>query len=142
MDFHRLETLSTAALYNTPEVNGISQSLSTSRSDFQSLTQARTPIRDAMGPPTSPPSSMTTSNNNLNFLLNSPSLMSPTIDPNLQGPSSNRATSFPSDPASSPSTLRESRSAPPFETKHEVAFLLRYFSETPGQWCVSRQLLS
>ena len=135
MDFHRLEALSTAALYNTPKVNGVSQSLSTSRSEFRSPTQPQTPGRDGMGPPISPPSSMATSNNNLNFLLNSPSHMSPTIDPNLQGPCSNRATSFSDGPGSSPTEL-------PFETRHEIAFLLRYFSETPGQWCVSRQLLS
>ena len=140
MDFHRLEALSTAALYNTPQANGVPQTVSTSRPSFQNPILPRTPSRDAMEPPVSPPPSLASSGNNLSFLLNPASHISPTIDPNLKGSYSARGSSFSNRPASSPSVLQDSRSITAIETKHEVAFLLRYFSETPGQWCVSCQL--
>ena len=139
-DCYRLEALSTAALYSTPEANDIPQTASVARLDFQSPTQPRTPSRDAMGPPMSPPLSMASSSNNLNFLLNPTSQSSPTIDPSLHGPYSTGGQSFSNVSGNSPRTLQDTQHEVATETIHEVAFLLRYFSETPGQWCVYQQL--
>ena len=133
MDFHRLEALSTAALYNTPENGGLKASSAT-RPDFRGPTQPRTPNRDVLGPPVSPPSSVAPLNNNLSFLLNPASHASPAIDPNLQGPFTTTGQPFHNTLASSPSVFQQSQPGPAVETEHEIAFLLRYFSETPGQW--------
>ena len=134
MDFHRLEALSTAALYNTPENSDSARVSSTTGQDFRSSTQPITPNRDVLGPPISPPSPVTAANNNLSFLLNPASHMSPAIDPRLQGPFTPTRQALHNTVASSPSVAQPSRPELAVETEHEIAFLLRYFSETPGQW--------
>lgn len=139
MDCYRLEALSAAALYSIPEANGGCQPVSMGILNLQSPTQLRSPVRDTLGQSMSSSSSMASSHNNLNFLLNPTSHVSPTIDPSLQGTYSNGGQPFssPKDSTSSPSVLQDLRPKLAVETKHEVAFLLRYFSETPGHWCVS-----
>jgi len=137
MNCYRLEALSAAALYGTPEANGGPQPVLTSKFDFQSPMQPRSPIRGTSGPSMSSASSTTSSHNNLNFLLDPNSHASPTIDPSLQGPYSKGGPPLSSGSASSPGVLQDRWPELAVETKHEVAFLLRYFSETPGHWCVS-----
>lgn len=88
-------------------------------------------MRTFMAPPTSPSMSVS-SNNNINFLLNpSGSSMSP-IDPNIHSPTNRRSSPFHPRPLAS-----QTRSDVNVETDRKVAFLLRHFSESPGQWLVT-----
>jgi hypothetical protein len=140
---HGLEALSAAATQDhysflpppTPtETNIARSSLQFSSATMTSASLSPTHPRSGMPPPASP-SVSTSSNNNINFLLN-PSSISPPIDPNLQSPLGNRETSITT--PSLRSIPSEFRIGTKTETEHEVAFLLRHFSEGPGQWCVSR----
>ncbi|KAI9839133.1 MAG: hypothetical protein M1819_003126 [Sarea resinae] len=79
----------------------------------------------------SPPNSLSSSSNsNLNFILNPSSTASPSIDPNLRSSFEPRSQSSSDRPKSGPRDLHAARA----EGDHEIAFLLRHFSETPGQW--------
>lgn len=85
-------------------------------------------------PLVSPLASMPASNN-INFILNPlSSEMSPPIDPSLLSPSLQRAspsyTSVPTFNRDRTYGLRPEASL----DDHEVSFLLRHFSEAPGQW--------
>ena len=138
MDCYRLEALSAAALYSTRKINDVPQTASVGRLDLQSISQPQTPVRDTRCSPFSPPSSMVSPSNNLNFLLNPTSLSSPITDSNLQRPPSAKGSSLSSVSNSPFGNLRGTPSELAVETKHEIAFLLRYFSETLGPWCVFR----
>lgn len=140
---HGLEALSAAATRDqypflpppTPSENNVGRSSMTyGNANMGSTSLSPTQPRTSMPPPTSPSVSIS-SNNNINFLLN-PSSISPPIDPNLQSPLGNRETSITT--PSSRSIPSEFRIDTKTETEHEVAFLLRHFSEAPGQWLVSR----
>ncbi|KAF2815884.1 uncharacterized protein BDZ99DRAFT_457833 [Mytilinidion resinicola] len=79
-------------------------------------------------------SSTTWSNNNLDFILNHPQRSSPPIDPNLP-------TSFPPNDNGFRGRATSGNLVPPTvqfddygEDDHEIAFLLRHFSEGPGYW--------
>ncbi|EEP77008.1 predicted protein [Uncinocarpus reesii 1704] len=80
-------------------------------------------IRPSMAPPASPSLSIA-SNNNINFLLNPSTSVSPPIDPNLHSQHGRGS------PFRTRTIIPQTRP----ETDHEVAFLLRHFSESPGQW--------
>nr|KMM70155.1 hypothetical protein CPAG_06468 [Coccidioides posadasii RMSCC 3488] len=82
-------------------------------------------IRSSMTDPASPSISIA-SNNNINFLLNPSTSISPPIDPSLHAPSDRRESPFHQRVIGSQTR--------PVETDHEIAFLLRHFSESPGQW--------
>ncbi|KAL1982656.1 hypothetical protein VTN96DRAFT_1026 [Rasamsonia emersonii] len=90
--------------------------------------------RNAMPPPTSPSASITSSNNNINFLLNPSHSMSPPIDPGLPTPVVRRESSYASASVASRSVAPDLRQEVHVETDHEIAFLLRHFSEAPGLW--------
>jgi Fungal Zn(2)-Cys(6) binuclear cluster domain len=69
------------------------------------------------------------SNNNINFLLNPHSSLSPPIDPSLQNPPEQR------DSRLAAATFRpEAKAEQPVESDQEVAYLLRHFAEAPGSW--------
>jgi hypothetical protein len=78
---------------------------------------------------------MSTSNN-LNFLLNPASDMTSPIDPSLMSPEINQARSISNEGASAQEKSQGSRADGEPEAEHKVAYLLRHFSETPGQWSV------
>lgn len=138
---HGLEALSAAATQDhysflpphTPTENGGPRNgLPFSSAAIASAALSPTLPRSAMPPPASP-SASTSPTNNINFLLN-PSSISPPIDPNLQSPLNNREASITTPSLRSiPSEFRTDSRA---ETEHEVAFLLRHFSEASGQWYV------
>ncbi|KAI9724777.1 MAG: hypothetical protein M1812_000053 [Candelaria pacifica] len=137
---HGLEALSAAASGDhysflpsnvPPKPNRLRRQVSVGVSDSVQAgsTSDSTPL--SMGPLGSPPAS---SSNNINFILNpSPSATSPPIDPTLLSPFEPPASSY----ASTSPTMRRQTSGTPTEgivDDHEVAFLLRHFSEAPGQW--------
>lgn len=82
----------------------------------------------------SPSASISSSNNNINFLLNPSSSLSPNIDPNLHTPVDRRESSYTSMSLTSRGAAADLRPDVHVETEHEIAFLLRHFSETPGLW--------
>lgn len=96
--------------------------------------QPPTPSQGNMPPPTSPPVSMSSSTNNLTFILNPTSSMTPPIDPNLQSPYGPQDSSYSNETMASQALGQELRPEANVETEHEVAFLLRHFAESPGQW--------
>lgn len=85
-------------------------------------------IRRHMHMPNSPTVSIS-STNNINFLLNPQSSLSPPIDPNLQNAPEQGENSL------TGTALRsEVKTEQPLESDQEVASLLRHFAETPGSW--------
>ncbi|KAJ9191188.1 transcriptional regulator family: Fungal Specific TF [Paecilomyces variotii] len=92
-------------------------------------------IRSAIPPSAASPSvSISSSNNNINFLLNPSSSLSPNIDPTLHAPVDRRESSYTSMSLASRVAAADLRPDVQVETEHEIAFLLRHFSESPGLW--------
>lgn len=60
--------------------------------------------------------------------------MSPPIDTNLQSHFEHREALFAGGTHAANQLLPEAQSGSDVEMEHEVAFLLRHFSESPGQW--------
>ena len=117
--------------------DGVGQpSISYQRSNRHLAGRPSTPGREDMPPPISPPVSMTSSNNNLNFILNPTSTMSPPIDPNLHSRFEHHETFFSTGSPVSRHALPDVQPDATVEMEHEIAFLLRHFSETPGKWYV------
>lgn len=80
----------------------------------------------------SPPGTfLTASNNNINFLLNPPTSVSPPVDPQLHSPMRSVALSSPS--RSSIHNV-DTRLDAAVVMDHEAAFFLRHYSEAPGLW--------
>ena len=140
---HGLEALSAAATGNhythlqqgIPPRHDVAQpSITYPASDFHHACRPSSPERDNMPPPMSPPISMTSSNNNLDFILNPSSTISPTIDRNLQPHFEHREAFFSSRTPVSKQLLPEVQLESGIEMEHEIAFLLRHFSESPGHW--------
>ncbi|KAK2871887.1 hypothetical protein FQN49_002724 [Arthroderma sp. PD_2] len=101
-------------------------------SSSSSPNNARTPVA---APPRSPSLSVSSPNNNINFLLNPLSdAVSPPVDPDLHSPGDRRVCPGASASLASQGLNQEARLAHGIETEHEIAFLLRHFSEGPGQW--------
>lgn len=92
-------------------------------------------------PPSSPTASMSPANNKLNFILNPPTSMSPSIDPSLHSPDPRRDSPFTTSSMPSHGVPGDIRPDTRVETDHEIVFLLRHFSEAPGQWLVPNLLL-
>lgn len=134
-----LEALSTAATHDRfpfphlgvdhpPMTNGVSFT----NVDIPSVSSGPCTHQPRPMPPTSPPISVSSSNNNINFLLNPSHTLSPPIDPSIQSTADRRRSSF--TPRSSLGTASDQKPDPEVETGHEAAFLLRHFSEAPGLW--------
>lgn len=83
---------------------------------------------------TSPPASLLSSNNNLDFILNPSSTLSPPIDPDLQPHLDNISRSVSTGAVGSRQLPTDFHFEASVETDHEIAFLLRHFAEAPGQW--------
>ena len=137
---HGLEALSAAASgdhysYAAPQASMARPDLPySSAAEQTSSMQTSASPRAGLGP-MSPPMSMTSSQNNLNFILNPSSTASPPIDPSLRSPfetmeNLRRQTSGSSQTLSADVPAPD----PPVEADHEIAFLLRHFSEGPGLW--------
>jgi len=142
---HGLEALSAAASGDhyshlrqsvPPHHSMTRRAMSCSASEIHHAGRPPTPRGGDMLPPISPPVSMTSSNNNLNFILNPSSTLSPPIDPNLQSSFEHHDSSFSTGTPGSRQMLPDAHSEASVEMEHEIAFLLRHFSEAPGQWFV------
>ena len=128
---HGLQALSAAATREHLEYmshNGPHRSSILAHTDHL---HSPTPSISTMEPPISPPVSI--SNHNINFILNHPAASSPPIDPNLQSPFT------PSEGFTHRVSLTHHPQVCPHieadaEEAHEIAFLLRHFSEGPGYW--------
>ena len=136
---HGLEALSAAATANAysylpPGSNVTRHSIPFIEDELRRSLQAPTPGQGSMPPPTSPPASMNSSTNNLTFILNPASSMTPPIDPNLQSPYEHQGSSYSNDTMASQALGQDLRPEANVETEHEIAFLLRHFAESPGQW--------
>ncbi|KAI9817894.1 MAG: hypothetical protein M1827_001013 [Pycnora praestabilis] len=141
---HGLEALSAAASgdhypFMSPSINpepNLIRHTSFGAGDTPPVVQLPVTTPSSTAAVISPPASMSSSNNNINFILNhsSSSAMSPPIDPNLQSPVVHQATPTPAGSTSSQAVLHDMPPERSIETDHEVAFLIRHFSEGPGQW--------
>lgn len=135
---HGLEALSAAATANAysylPSAGSVArESLPFMEDELPRSLQEATPGQSNMPPPTSPPVSMS-STNNLTFILNPTSSMTPPIDPNLQSPYGPQGSPYSDETMASQALGQELRPEGNVESEHEVAFLLRHFAESPGQW--------
>ena len=132
---HGLEALSAAALYHPPEANMITQSMPNHTGDHGSPFDPSHPYNGPGVSSNSPSASMSTSNN-LNFLLNPTSEMNSPIDPSLMSPEINQARPTSNGKAAAQDNTQAPRADGEAESEHKVAYLLRHFSESPGQWSV------
>ncbi|PLB46035.1 hypothetical protein P170DRAFT_258796 [Aspergillus steynii IBT 23096] len=148
---HGLETLSTAAVHDrlsyppfsveqqqaltaTDGGSAFNTVSTTSISSGPSPNPPRSAIPSLASPPISITSSNNNTNNNINFLLN-PSSQSLSPDTStIQHGSERRGSSLTSRSLVARGKPVEQRSDMPVETEHEIAFLLRNFSEAPGLW--------
>ena len=133
---HGLEALSAAALYTPPQANMTSQPALDHTRDYEdSYTSLHTYNEpgSSSGSPTGPVST----NNNLHFLLNPTSNMNSPIDPSLMSPNINEARPTHNGKAPAHNKAQDQGAGSEPESEHKVAFLLRHFSESPGQWSVN-----
>ena len=135
LDPDGLEALSAAALYTPPQANMTSQSVPDHTRDYE---DSYTPLHayNEPGPSSSSPTGPGSTNNNLHFLLNPTSNMNSPIDPSLMSADINQARQNPNGMASAHNNSQEQGVDGEPESEHKVAFLLRHFSESPGQWSV------
>lgn len=141
---HGLAALSTAATQNhyiyhetsTPSTRNNSTSLPTlpGAPPLNHTIPSPDRSRSTMPPPASPSTSITSSNNNINFLLNPPGSMSPSTEQTLPTPRGSKDSPFTPKTPTSRNTAISLRSERRVETSHEIAFLLRHFAEGPGYW--------
>lgn len=106
---------------------------STQASGLEALSAAATANFEYMRPGGLSASYVTHSSNNINFILNpaGPEInMSTTNNSFMRGSLAPEGTASPKINLSSPSIQDETQVV----DEHEVAFLLRHFGETPGQW--------
>ena len=138
LNVHGLEALSAAALYTPTQANMISNPTITHTQE--GLFQSNTLPGHSSTQLASPPSTLS-SNNNLNHILNpspsadssiDPSLMSPTGQEMLAQLQDNSEASLPGVPTVT--RRKEDQASGGVESEHKVAYLLRHFSESPGQW--------
>ncbi|TKA80339.1 hypothetical protein B0A49_03652 [Cryomyces minteri] len=132
---HGLEALSAAASgdhysYVPPQAHMMRQDIAYSPVEGTSSMPTTTPARSVTDP-LSPQASVAPSHN-LRFILNPSSAASTPIDPSLRSPFERMSTYH------QRSVSRGILIDPQLEEKalqeHEIAFLLRHFSEGPGQW--------
>ncbi|KAL9632956.1 MAG: hypothetical protein Q9164_004989 [Protoblastenia rupestris] len=123
---HGLEALSAAALYSPQQANTIDRPASehSHEDPFQSAA-----LKGHVGTHVDPLAPTAATNNPLDYILNPPSAESP-IDPSLSSPDAQSSTAQRRNLGSSPLQMPGVR----VESEHEIAYLLRHFSESPGQW--------
>lgn len=130
-----LEALSTAALHRPPQANMISNPTPDNRRRSDSLLNSSSTINEWHGSSNSP-SAAISSSNNLSFLLNPASVRNSPIDPSLMSPEINLALPAPNGKSTSQNSRQGKPSDGEPESEQRVAYLLRHFSESPGQWSV------
>ncbi|KKY26436.1 putative c6 finger domain-containing protein [Phaeomoniella chlamydospora] len=138
MPTHGLEALSAAATRDqhtgmpaSTESSIARSAISYAQNELPSTDQTPS-IKRERQQPTAPLDTANDQNNSVNLMLNSAAATSPPIDPNLHSPIN---TNDFLDPAlSAADAAQANRQDGPAERDQEVAFLLRHFSETPGQW--------
>ena len=130
-----LEALSAAATANSypymlPKAEAKRKTTSFDESESPQIGRPTIP-RGRVTPGQLPPESMGPSNNNINFILNPTASMNPAIDPNLAShyTPTKPADNLPQSQTTSPNQRSDGNGDP----EHEVAFLLRNFSEVSGQ---------
>lgn len=138
LNAHGLEALSAAALYSPATANMIGRPSSSSNHEHPSRS---TPVPDHSSDHLGSSESPNASNNNLNYILNSPPNADSPIDPSLM---SSLGTGIAQHPNAPPSPLKPPAGevAPiegAVESEHKMAYLLRHFSETPGQWLAHQE---
>jgi hypothetical protein len=133
---HGLDALSTAATQNQIPFHSAAVTQHPIAYTHTELPVTSPPIptahdaRHAMPPPASPAASIASSNTNIHFLLNPSSSTSPPIETGLPTPVDRRDPGY----TVASRVVGEPRSEANVETDHEIAFLLRHFSEGPGFW--------
>ena len=141
---HGLEALSTAATAGpyhffqqaSPDGRETPAGMRFATAASPTIMSPNTPARlSTFHPQNSPPALLPSSaNNNIHFLLNPPSGMTPPIDPSLQSPPVVRHSSSASASSVTPRPKIPQMADSMVERDHEIAFLLRHFSEVPGLW--------
>ncbi|MCJ1271014.1 hypothetical protein MMC22_010913 [Lobaria immixta] len=127
-----LETLSTAALDKFPHVNMIPRVLSYEEETDSTSMRLPTPgVENVTAAMSSTPLITPV---DLNIILSSSPAGNPAADPSLQSAPRARSDVFSRHSNRSPRFTSKPRSEVIPETKPEIAFLLRHFSETSGQW--------
>lgn len=101
--------------------------------------ETRSTLPSQASPPVSIASSNTNHHNNtINFLLNPSHSLSPPVDPNIQRATPatvrDRRSSSLTTRTRAPLAPAEHRPNVQVETDYEIAFLLRHYTEGPGQW--------
>ncbi|KAK5163420.1 hypothetical protein LTR04_002545 [Oleoguttula sp. CCFEE 6159] len=132
---HGLEALSAAASgdhysYVPPQAHMMRQDMPYSPVEGTSSMPTTTPARSVTDP-LSPQASVAPSHN-LRFILNPSSAASTPIDPSLRSPFERMSTYH--QRSVSRGTLIDPQLEEKAVQEHEIAFLLRHFSEGPGQW--------
>ncbi|TKA67000.1 hypothetical protein B0A49_06979 [Cryomyces minteri] len=132
---HGLEALSAAASgdhysYVPPQAHMMRQDIPYSPVEGTSSMPTTTPARSVTDP-LSPQASVAPSHN-LRFILNPSSAASTPIDPSLRSPFERMSTYH--QRSVSRGTLIDPQLEEKAVQEHEIAFLLRHFSEGPGQW--------
>lgn len=133
-----LATLSAAALYNSPHANTIPRLLSFNEETSSTSIRLSTPGVENVTAAMSSTPLMTPVSNNVNMALNPSSAGSPATDSSLQVPPRAQSDIFSRGSKSSRKFISKPRSEIIPEKEPEIAFLLRHFSETSGQWFVKR----
>ena len=93
-----------------------------------------TSTRELFDIPGSPLAVTTSPTSNLDFILNPVAATSFRSDPNIGSSYGERATFVSIRLPQSDSNLLRGKTKAEAETSHDVAFLLRHFSEVPGKW--------
>lgn len=132
-----LKTLSTAALDKFSHVNMIPRLLSYEETDSTSMRLPTPGVENVTAAMSSTPL-ITPIDHNLNIILSSSPAGNPAADPNLQPAPRAQSDFFSRHSKRSARFTSGPRSEVIPETNPEVAFLLRHFSETSGQWFVKR----
>ena len=138
LNAHGLEALSAAALYTPTQANMIANS--TVPQIHEGLFQSNTILGHGSSQLVSPPSTLS-SGNNLNHILNPSPSADSSIDPSLMSPTGQHLLAQSQDNSEESSTTvatmtrrKEGQATGGVESEHKVAYLLRHFSESPGQW--------
>ncbi|KAL8638064.1 MAG: hypothetical protein Q9228_004743 [Teloschistes exilis] len=128
-----LEALSAAALFMPSETSVSQESLSHPRDDIPNtkspLAENGLELGTRLSVQAQAPSIST--NNNLDFILNPASTLSPQIDPNLPSFESSQSMAEACRKSGGARAMQAKAST---ETSHKVAFLQRHFSEVTGRW--------
>ena len=131
---HGLEALSAAALYSPSRPKTLNQPRSPpSQTDsyHSAMLKTHDPASLISSPTAEPPS------NTLKYVLNSSSADSP-IDPSLTSPETPRSNV----PSQDVDDGIQQKAVDGVESEHKIAYLLRHFSEVPGQWVGNQQTYS